>query len=347
MKRIVHYLNQFFGQIGGEDHAGVGPSVREQPVGPGLALQAAVGDQAKVVATIICGDNYFAEQPEKASSEVLDLIRSFSPDLVFAGPAFNAGRYGPACAAVCKAVQEDLNIPAITGMFPENPGAELFRKEIICVGTGSSAAGMRAAVATMAAVGLKLAAGKPLGTPEEEGILPRGIRRNLRAARSGAERAVDMLLDKLSGNPYKTELPMPVFEAVPPAPPVEDIRHARIALVTEGGIVPRGNPDKLESARATKYLRYSIAGLDGLEPSQFQSVHGGYSNVAANEDPDRVLPVDALRECVKDGEIGSMADYFFTTTGNGTSMDNSRRFGREIAEALKADGVDGVILTST
>lgn len=347
MIRIVHYLNQFFGQIGGEDHAGVGPSVREQPVGPGLALQAAVGDRAKVVATVICGDNYIAEQPEKAASEVLELIQSFSPDLVFAGPAFNAGRYGPACAAVCKAVQETLRIPAITGMFPENPGAELYRKEITCVSTGPSAAGMRGAVTTMAAVGLKLASGEALGTPEEEGILPRGIRKNLSASKSGAERAVDMLLDKLAGKPFKTELPMPVFEAVPPAPPVEDIRHARIALVTEGGIVPKGNPDKLESARASKYLRYSIEGLDDLDSSQFQSVHGGYSNVAANEDPDRVLPVDALRECLKDGEIGSMADYFFTTTGNGTTMDNSRKFGREIAEALKADGVDGVILTST
>jgi glycine reductase len=156
-----------------------------------------------------------------------------------------------------------------------------------------------------------------------------------------------MLLDKLAGRSFRTELPMPVFEMVLPAPPIMNLDEARIALVTEGGIVPRGNPDRLESARAANYFKYDITGLDDLAGAEFQAVHGGYSNIFANEDPDRVLPVDALRECLRAGEIGSMADYFFTTTGNGTTLDNSRRFGREIAETLKADGVNGVILTST
>jgi glycine reductase len=232
-------------------------------------------------------------------------------------------------------------------MHPENPGVDLYRKDILCVRTGSSAAGTREAISSMAFIGLRLADGEKLGPPEEEGILPRGLRRNFRASRTGAVRAVDMLLDKLAGRSYRTELPMPVFEMVPPAHPVGDLSQARIALVTEGGIVPRGNPGWLESARATKYLKYDITGLDDLTGAEFQAVHGGYSNVFANEDPDRVLPVDALRECLKAGEIGSMADYFFTTTGNGTTLDNSRRFGREIAGALKEDGVDAVILTST
>ncbi len=347
MKRVIHFLNQFFGQIGGEDHAGVGPMVREEPVGPGLALQAALGAQARVVATVICGDNYFAEQPDKAAAEVIDLIGGFSPDLVFAGPAFNAGRYGPSCALVCKSVKEILGVPAVTGMYPENPGAELYGKDLVCVKTGPSAAAMRTAVTAMAAIGLKLADGAELAGSELEQLLPRGLRKNFQSEKTGAARAVDMLLDKLSGRPFRTELAMPVFENIVPAQPILDLSRARIALVTEGGIVPKGNPDRLESSRATKYLRYGIAGIDDLTSADFQSVHGGYSNVFANEDPDRVLPVDALRECVKTGEIGSMAEYFFTTTGNGTTLDNSGRFGREIAAALKADKVDGVILTST
>lgn len=347
MKRVIHFLNQFFGQIGGEDHAGVGPQVREQPVGPGLALQAALGEKARVVATVICGDNYFAEQPEKATSEIIDLIRGFSPDLVFAGPAFNAGRYGPSCALVCKSVKEVLGVSAITGMYPENPGVELYKKDLVCIKTGPSAAGMRGAIASMTAIGLKLSEGEALTASETEQIIPRGVRKNFHSEKTGAARAIDMLLDKLAGRPYRTELAMPVFENVTPAQPIADLSKAKIALVTEGGIVPRGNPDRLESSRATKYLKYSIAGIDDLTAAEFQSVHGGYSNVYANEDPDRVLPVDALRECLKAGEIGGMAEYFFTTTGNGTTLDNSRRFGGEIARALKADNVDGVILTST
>jgi betaine reductase len=33
--RAVHYLNQFFGQIGGEDKADITPFQKDGPVGPG------------------------------------------------------------------------------------------------------------------------------------------------------------------------------------------------------------------------------------------------------------------------------------------------------------------------
>src|SRR5262245_22421336 len=56
--RVAHYLNQFFAGIGGEDKADVGVSARPEPVGPGRALQAALGDAGRVVGTVIAGDNY-------------------------------------------------------------------------------------------------------------------------------------------------------------------------------------------------------------------------------------------------------------------------------------------------
>jgi len=345
--RVVHYLNQFFGQIGGEDKADVAPFGTDKPVGPGLALQAGFGDQAQVVGTVVCGDNYFVEHPERSTQEVIDLIKSFEPNLVVAGPAFNAGRYGPACGAVCQAVDKHLGVPAITGMYPENPGVELFRKDIFCVETGSSAAGMRQAILTIADLGLRLVTGAEIGPPETEGYLPRGIRKKVWAKKNGAARSIDMLLAKIHGTPFCTELPMPAFDKVRPAPSVSNLSAATIALVTEGGIVPKGNPDRLESARATKYLEYSLEGIDDLSGERFQSVHGGYSNVFANDDPDRVLPVDALRNCEREGKIGKLYSSFFTTTGNGTSLENSGNFGREIAARLIDAGVEAVILTST
>ena len=39
--RVVHYINQFFAQIGGEEKADYAPEYREGAVGPGLALNAA------------------------------------------------------------------------------------------------------------------------------------------------------------------------------------------------------------------------------------------------------------------------------------------------------------------
>src|SRR4029077_2491732 len=92
--RVVCYLNQFFGQLGGEDKAGVGSQVVTGAVGPARAVQQALGDSGTVVATVICGDNYVAEQTERAIAELLELVTAQRPDLVIAGPAFLAGRYG-------------------------------------------------------------------------------------------------------------------------------------------------------------------------------------------------------------------------------------------------------------
>lgn len=347
MIKVVHYLNQFFGQIGGEEKADISPQVVPNVVGPGMVLQTAMGNRAKIVATVICGDTYFADHTQRATTEVIDLISSFKPNLVVAGPAFNAGRYGPACGAICQAVQEKLGIPAVTGMYPENPGVELYRKHIFCVKTGSSAADMQKVLPKMAALGLKLALGEKLSSPEVEGYLPRGIRKNAMAEKPAATRAMEMLLAKLKGLPYRTELPMPTFEKVPPAPPVDDIRKATIALVIEGGLVPKGNPDRLESARASKYVKYNIADKDDLSGEEYQSVHGGFTTVFINQDPDRVLPLDAAREAEREGKIGKLHPFYFTTTGNQCTLENAKKFGQGISQELIAAGVQGVILTST
>ena len=73
MKRIVHYLNQFYGQIGGEEFADQEPILREGIVGPGTGLQAVLGEKAEIVATIICGDNYFADHQEDALETILTM----------------------------------------------------------------------------------------------------------------------------------------------------------------------------------------------------------------------------------------------------------------------------------
>ena len=49
----------------------------------------------------------------------------------------------------------------------------------------------------------------------------------------------------------------------------------------------------------------------------------------------------------KEGKIGQVYKYFYTTTGTGTAVANARKFGEEIGKELKEAGVDGVLLTST
>src|SRR5215469_8120224 len=102
--RVVCYVNQFFGQAGGEDKAGLTPQRMAGPVGSARAVQQALGEAGTVVATVLCGDNYVAEHTEEAVRELVALVADERPDLVVAGPAFLAGRYGVACGALCAAI---------------------------------------------------------------------------------------------------------------------------------------------------------------------------------------------------------------------------------------------------
>jgi betaine reductase len=347
MFRVVHYINQFFGQIGGEDKANTPPQAKEGVVGPGMAFKAALGSDVEIVGTVICGDSYFNENIDKATQEVLDLIAGFKPDALIAGPAFNAGRYGVACGTVCSAVAKKLNIPVITGMNAENPGVEMFKKDAYIVETAASAAGMRTAVPAIANLTLKLLKGEQLGSPKETGYFHRGVRKNMFRLDRGSKRAVDMLVKKLKGEQYDTEYPMPAFDRVTPPPPVVDISKAKVALVTSGGIVYKGNPDRIEASSASRFGKYDIEGVDNLTSDRFETAHGGYDPVYANQDPDRVLPVDVLREMEKQGKIGNLHSYFYATVGNGTSVANSKAYAAKIAHELVSDGVQAVILTST
>ncbi len=346
MFRIVHYLNQFFAGIGAEDKADTPPGRREGAVGPGRLLQQALGERARVVATVYCGDNYVAEKPE-AVDEILALIAAERPDIVIAGPAFSAGRYGLACGAVTTGARERLGVTVVAGMHEDNAAAELYRTKIHIVRTQKSAVGMAEALPVMARLALDLAAGKTLGSPNDEGYLATGHRVFYEATRTASERAVDMLLHKLRGEPYATEWAVPRYSLVTPAPPLRDLAKATIALITTGGLVPRGNPDHLESGYATKWLRYSIKGASALPPEQWQSIHGGFDTTLINIDPHRVVPLDVARELEREGVIGRLFDELFTTTGNTSVIPDIRRFAREMTEELKAAGVEGVILTST
>ncbi len=345
--KVVQYINQFFAQIGGEEKADYKPEVREGIVGPGAAFAAAFGDKAEIVATVICGDSYFNENLESASKEVMEMIKKYNPDIFIAGPAFNAGRYGVACGHIATAVQKEMNIPVLTGMYKENPGADMYKANVLIVETKNSAAGMRDAVAKMAPLALKLAKGEEILASAIEGYMPNGIRKNFFEADRGSKRAVAMLVKKLTGKEFVTEFPMPDFDRVAPNPAVKDLSKATVAIVTSGGIVPKGNPDRIESSSASKYGSYDLTGVMDMTEATYETAHGGYDPVYANQDADRVMGIDILREFEKEGKIGKLHNMFYSTVGNGTAVKNSKEFAAAYAQELKNAGVDAAIMTST
>jgi glycine reductase len=214
--------------------------------------------------------------------------------------------------------------------------------------TGDSAGSMQSALAAIAEVGLRLAAGEPLRPAADEGRIPLGFRRSWPAEIPAGPRAVAMLVAKLRGEPYTTEVALPEqAEPVPPAPPVGDLAGAVVALVTEGGLVPEDNPDRIESSSATRWARYPLAMLEKNANPTFRSIHAGYDSQWVDADPDRMVPIDALRALAADGVIGGIHEYFYVTTGTGTTVAHAERMGDEIAKQLIADGVQAVIATST
>ncbi len=346
--RIIHYVNQFFGQIGGEEKADYPLEVVKGPVGAGLQLNKLLEGDGEVVATIICGDNYFAENTDTLTTRIIEILKEEKAELLVAGPAFTAGRYGLACGSVCKIAHQSLGIFTVSGMNEENPGLDMFRKYAYILPTANNARGMNEAIAKIGDFVRKIARGETIGSPEQEGYFKRGIRVPVFREEIGAKRAVEMLLKKLKGEEFETELEMPIFSKCKPSAPVKDMKNATIALMTSGGIVPKGNPDHLEACFCSKYKYYSIEDFGGEGIPNAEVCHGGFDPTYANENANRVLPVDAMIELERSGEIGNFYERIYVTSGNAMAADQAETFGDNIAQELLSHGeVDAVILTST
>ena len=344
--RVAHYLNQFFGRIGSEE-AGDHPfTVKEGPIGPGIGLQKELGDAGAVVATLICGDNRASTDLAAFGADVEKALRDARADALVAGPAFNAGRYGLACGEAC-ARAAAMGIPAVTALNAENPGVELYRRKTYILPTTPTALGMNETLGRLARFAVRLARKEAIGSPAVEGYWGSGTHRTAILERAAADRAIDMLVARMSGKPFTTELPLPAVDKVAPAAPLADITTARLAMVTTGGIVPKGNPDGLKQSNSTEWREYSIDGVEALEAGKYESIHSGYDASAANANPNYVVPLDAVRELERAHAFADLHDRYIVTTGVGTAVVEARRMGREIAAELKTQGVDGVILTAT
>lgn len=347
MKKAILYVNQFFAGIGGEDTADLEPVIKEEKIGPALSLQKYL--DAEITHTLYCGDNFMGSNTEEAIERMIEMLKPLEFDVFLAGPAFQAGRYGVACGNICKAVKVEFGVPVVTSMNEENPGVEMFKKDMIITKGGKSAAKMKKDTEAMAKVANAYLEGKRPGPADEFNFFERGIRDQiwLETPVTAARRGVEMLIKKLNNEEYQTELPIPQKDVVPIAAPIKNLKEARIAIVNTGGIVPVDNPDRIQSASATRWGRYDGSGMDRLESGVFKTIHAGFDPAAADADPNVIVPWDVMKEMEKEGVYGSLHPYFYTTVGTGTTQAEASRMGIEIYEKLKEDNVDGVLLIST
>jgi len=319
-------------------------------VGPGKRLEGLLKDSAEIVLTVYCGDNYFAPHRDEVLASVVKLARDHKVDMLVAGPAFGSGRHGFACAEVCQAVSTSLGVNSITAMYAQNPGVDSYQQyknqEVFIFPTTEAVSGMEDALAKIVKFIKKLAAGAVPGPAAEEGYIPRGLRFNAPVDKLGAERAVDMLLDKLAGRPFTTELPVEYFEKVPVAPGLSNLKDACLALITTMGVVPPGNPDGFKVYRNTQWKKYFIGNLQSMQDSKWHVVHGGYNSAWMIENANYCVPVDACRQLEKEGVFARLYPYFFSTNGGMGFIGAMKAIGHGIALDMKVEMAHAAILVS-
>lgn len=345
--KVVHYINQFYGGYGGEDTASMGIEVKEGPVGPGLALAKNLGEGYKIVCTFICGDNYIAENTKEVCDELLKVIEQYKGQLFIAGPGFNAGRYGIGCGATTAVVTETLRIPAVTALYAENPGTDLYKDRCYILQTGNNAAKMRQTVKQVSEFAKRLVAGEPIADGKKEGYHGSGPAVVIDYSVPAPKRALDMLLRKYKKEPFATEVVMPNHENIPVPVLDKPLDQITVAIVTDGGLVPKGNPDNQVPTNSKFFRIYDTNGVDSLDAKDYEVSHQGYNNAFVLADPNRLVPVDALKTLQKEGKIGSMYSKFYSTAGVMTPMEMGKKFGEDIAKDMKLHNVDAAILTST
>ena len=276
---------------------------------------------------MICGDNFINENPEAALAAIVAHLRE-------TGARRGGGGAGLRLRALRPGLRHGLprvagsGVPAVTAMHPENPAASP---------TGGKSSSSPPAKAPRpcsrrwrgsARLALKLGRGEPLGPAEIEGYISQGARRVWDRGRPGYQRALDMLLAKLHGRPFVSEVPFRAPERVTPALPIADLARARIAMVTTGGLVRKGNPDKQVAANATRYHRHSVKDLEALTPEGWEAYHAGYFNHIVNRNPNYILPLSFLRDLEGKGQIGRVHESMYALPGVSTPVAMARQLGR-------------------
>jgi len=349
--RVMYYINQFFAGIGGEEKADVQLDYHNGPLGPGNRLQVLLEDAAEIVVTVHCGDNYFSEHRDEVLASILEISNDYNVKIVIAGPAFLAGRYGFACVEVCHFLSTAVDLYCVTGMSADNPAVLGYKqykdKRVFLFPTSDTTAGMDDALRTMASFVSKLAAGVERGLASEEGYIPRGIRVPSVANKSGAQRSIDTLLRKIAGYSVDTEIAFEISEIVPAAPPLVNLKHAHIALISTAGVHTAGNPYGFKALSNTQWRKYFVGDLNSMQDGRWCVIHGGTSTMFMSDNPNYAVPLDVCRELEKEGMFASLYSNFYGTTGVAASVPAMQAIGREIVGDMKAEGVNGALLVST
>ena len=118
------------------------------------------------------------------------------------------------------------------------------------------------------------------------------------------------------------------------------LRERRVAIVTTSGVHARG--DRPFDIRAADYR--VIPGATPAADLIMSHVSVNFDRSGFQEDINVVFPIDRLHELKANGVIGSVSDFHYSFMGAAPIRALEPK-ARELAELLKKDRVDAVLLT--
>jgi len=121
---------------------------------------------------------------------------------------------------------------------------------------------------------------------------------------------------------------------------------ARVALVTSAGFYLPGQPPFEPAIRGGDCSYREIPFDADVSTFRIGQKSDAFDHRGIEADPNLALPVDRLRELVRDGEAGAVAPRHFSIMGSISAPGRLlARTAPEIAECLLHDAVDAVLLT--
>ena len=142
--------------------------------------------------------------------------------------------------------------------------------------------------------------------------------------------------------------PAQVNHATPWTPLRRPLSRARVALVTTAGLHLRGDTPFISDHKVPdqSYRRLPSAAPLAEIVQSHSSI--GFDRSGIQRDLNVTYPVDRLRELRERGAIGNLAESFYSFMGALRTWNVLEgETGPQVAELLKQDGVDVVLLTPT
>jgi len=146
----------------------------------------------------------------------------------------------------------------------------------------------------------------------------------------------------------KAELPIPW------SPLARPLSESRFGLVTSGGLYHKGHEPPFDLEREQREPIWGDPSFRTL-PTDIDPADLGVSHFHINQrdvlqDVNILLPIQRFQELVQAGRIGGLADYAYSFMGyQGIPADLTGwrdQYGPQVAERLRAEAVDCVLLTA-